>query len=180
MLLNGQDIPQLIIKEHPPLVHLIDFSLVVNHYHFYLVANIENSVPLFMNRLNGGFAKYFNFKHKRKGTLFSSRYQAILIKDDLQSDAVSRYVSIINPLDVFQPGWRKKGLNDEKEALKFLKIYQFSSFPDRIEERNCKILAPRETLEKYGFPAVNYKKDYMEFVKEFLRERSTKLPFLLE
>ena len=108
-LLNGQDIPEkLIIKEHPPSVHLIDFSLIVNHYHFYLVPNIEEGVPMFMKRLNGGFAKYFNLKHKRKGTLFASRYQAVLIKNEFQSDAVSRYVSIINPLDVFQPGLREK------------------------------------------------------------------------
>ncbi|MDI6602798.1 MAG: hypothetical protein QME57_01600 [Patescibacteria group bacterium] len=72
----------------------------------------------------------------------------MIIKTDFQSDAVSRYVSIINPLDVFQPGWRERGLKDWKKAFDFLKEYEFSSFPDKIGLRKSKILAEKEILEK--------------------------------
>ena len=170
-LLQGEEISQrLITTQHIPLVHLLDFSLVMNHYHFYLLPNIENSLSLFMQKLNNGFAKYYNLKHNRKDALFGSRYKSILVETEFQSDAVSRYINIINPLDVFQPGWRVKGLTDWEEASTFLNNYQFSSFPDKVGQRNSKILAPAEILERYSFKLDN-KEDYQKFTEEFLRQK---------
>lgn len=175
-LLNGEDVSsKFIIKEHPPLVNFLDFSLVINHNHFYLVPNIENAIPILMRNLNSGFAQFFNLKYKRKGVLFDGRYRAVITKTQFQSDAVSRYVSVINPLDVFQPGWRENGLKDLKEAFKFLEGYQFSSFPDKIGKRRSKILAPLGILEKYLTIGSDIK-TYQEFVKNFLKERLTILP----
>lgn len=46
-LLWGEKVSsRFIIKEHPPLVDLLDFSLVINHHHFYLLPNVENIIPL--------------------------------------------------------------------------------------------------------------------------------------
>ena len=177
-LLEGEEISsRFVIKEHPPLVHILDFSLVVTHNHFYLVPNRENEVPLLMKKINGGFAKYFNLKYGRKGALFGSRYKSIPIKTESQSDAVSRYVSIINPLDVFQPDWREKGIEDWEKAYNFLESYQFSSFPEKIGKRNSKIVAPQEIREIYGLKLVN-KEEYIRFVKEFWQQHlSSTQPF---
>jgi hypothetical protein len=106
-----------------------------------------------------------------------------VVTTDYQSQAVSRYVSIINPLDVFQPGWREKGLKNWKEAFKFLENFKFSGFPDRIGKRRTKILAPKEILERYTFQTDSEKgkAEFQKFVKEFLKERSKFLfPFYLE
>lgn len=172
-LLEGEEVSsKFIIKEHKPLVHFLDFALVVTHNHLYLVPNIENAVPILAGRLNNAFAQYFNLKHNRKGTLFDGRYRAVVIKTQVQADAVSRYISVINPLDVFQPGWREDSLKNSKEAFNFLKSFQFSSFPDKIGERESKLLAPREILEKYLTLGGNIK-TYKEFVEDFLKERSS-------
>ncbi len=168
-LLQGIDPPaNFIVKEHNPLVHILDFSLVMTHYHFYLAPVSKNSIPTFFGKLNNGFAKYFNLRHGRKGALFGSRYQSIPVKTDFQAEAVSRYVSIVNPLDIFQPGWREAGLKDLDRALEFLRNYQFSSFPDKIKERNSKILAPKEIREQYGIEFID-RKDYLAFVNDFLK-----------
>jgi hypothetical protein len=95
---------------------------------------------------------------------------------EFQSDAVSRYVSIINPLDVFQPGWRENGLKDWEEAFRFLENYQFSSFPDKIGKRNSLILAPKEILERYSI-LYQDKEECRKFVEEFLKQKSS--PFYL-
>lgn len=181
-LLDGQGLSsKFIIKEHDPLVNILDFSLVINHYHFYLVPNIENGVPLFMMKLNVGFAKYFNSKYDRKGSLFESRYKSVPVKTEFQSDAVSRYVSVINPLDIYQPGWREKGLADLEEAFGFLEDYQFSSFPDKIRIRRSKIIAPQELLERFCSINTLTKEEYFEFVQNFLKQRmSSSNPLLLE
>jgi len=174
-LLQGEDVPAgFIIKQHAPLVSILDFSLVVNHYHFYLVSNIKNGISNFIKKLNISFAMYFNLKYHRKGSLFGSRYKSVPVETDFQANAVSRYVSIINPLDVYQGGWRENGLNNEKQAFDFLKRYKFSSFPDKIGERFSKIIAPKEVIEKYC-PLQNLNsRDYSEFVKQFLKERSNR------
>lgn len=170
-LLYGEKIPsKFIIIEHEPIVHLLDFSFVINHDHFYLLPNIETAVPNFMQKLNNSFAQSFNASHGRRDAVFGSRYKGVGVETDFQSYAVSRYVSIINPLDVFQAGWREKGLKNQKEAFNFLKNYEFSSFPDKIGERNSLILASREILEQYA-PFWGQNNEYKKFVQEFLKER---------
>lgn len=172
-LLQGKDIPsKFLTQEHPPLVELLDFSLVVNHYHFYLIPNIENAIPILSQRLNTGFAKSFNLIHGRKDAVFGTRYRGVLVKTDFQSAAVSRYVSMINPLDVFQPGWREAGLIDSEKAFEFLENYEFSSFPDRIGKRKSRILAPQTILEQHD-PFWGSGSEYRQFVEEFLKERSS-------
>jgi hypothetical protein len=167
-----------VIERHPPFVDLIDFSLVVNHYHFYLLPRTDEAVSIFMKRLNDGFAKFFNITHDRKGAVFGSRYKGVVIDNDRQSYAACRYISIINPLDVFQPGWRENGLKNWKEAKEFLENYEFSSFQDRINKRRAKILAPIEILDQYHFGISSSGRDgYGEFVEEFLKEKQ-KVDFL--
>lgn len=171
-ILHGEEISsKFIIKEYQPIVSFLDFALVVNHNHLYLVPNIDNGIPIFLKKLNHGFAQYFNLKHDRRGALFSGRYRAVIAKTQFQSDAISRYISVINPLDVFQPGWREDSLKNINDAFAFLKKYEFSSFPDKIGERRSKILAPRDILEKYL--SINSERDYREFIEEFLKERSS-------
>jgi len=172
-LLWGEKIPsRFIIKEHPPLVDLLDFSLIVNHYHFYLLPNVENIIPFFIKKLNQGFALSFNSIHNRKGAVFGSRYKNVTTKTDFQSAAVIRYISIINPLDVFQPGWREEGINNWEKALSFLENFEFSSFPDRIGKRRSTILAPKKILERYPFGRDSKDKEkFREFAKNFLKER---------
>ncbi len=173
-LLRGGEITEsdFITDRHEPFIYIIDFSLVMTHYHLYAIVNIENSVADFIGRLNNGFAKYFNLKHNRKGALFGSRYKGVLINSDFQADAVSRYVSVINPLDVYQPGWRERGIENYHKALDFLETYEFSSFPDRIGKRKSKILTPAEVTEKY-LPENNIKsEDYKSFVENFLQKNA--------
>lgn len=183
-LLWGEKIPsKFVVKEHPPLVDLLDFSLVINHNHFYLLLNFKNALPILMKKLNDGFAKYFNLTHNRKDAVFGSRHKAIAVTTDFQSDAVSRYICIINPLDVFQPGWREKGLKNWKKGFEFLKNYEFSSFPDRIGIRKAGILAPGEISNRYTFQISSPKEmnEFQKFVEEFLKERSkSPLHFYLE
>lgn len=182
-LLQGEKIPsKFIIKEHSPLVHILSFSLVVNHDHLYLIPNIENTIPLYMKKLNIGFAKYYNLKNKRKGALFGARYSSIPVQTEFQSDAVVRYINIINPLDIYQPGWREQGLKDWKGALNFLENYQYSSLPDLIGKRKSKILAPQEVLEQFSLKRdLISEGEFRQFTKDFLSQRlKTPDEFFLE
>ena len=182
-LLVGEEIPKrLVIIEHPPLVNILSFTLVLNHNHFIFSPNVENGIPKYLQKLNGGFAKHFNLKYGRSSNLFARPYKIIPIQTNFQLDAVLRYVNVKNPLDIYQPGWRKIGLKNWEGAFKFLENYQFSSFPDLFEKRNSKILAPHLVLEQYlGKEIIQSKEEFVNFIKAYLQnEMISFYPFFLE
>ena len=173
-LLDNETIEkQSVIVEHQPLVNFLSFALVGNHYHFLLVPNSDNGIAKFMQKLNVGYAKYFNLKYNRRGNLFEKPYKSIPIKNDSQLDAIICYINVINPLDVYQPGWREKGLSNREEAFDFLERYKFSSILDLFGERRSKIIAPQQVLERFlpeGI-AQNYEQ-YLDFVKDYLENKT--------
>lgn len=170
-LLNGEEVSsKFVIKEHPPLVDIFDFALPITHFHFYLLALSKKNLALFMKKLKGGFAKFFNLKNIRQGALFSGPYKSIQVETQTQSDAVVRYVAIINTLDIYQPGWREKGLRNWEKAYDFLENFQFSSFPDRIGKRKAKILALPEIYERYSL-TMGGKSEFRKFTEAFLKEK---------
>ncbi|MEK7542519.1 MAG: transposase [Patescibacteria group bacterium] len=166
-LLDGEDIPKnFFTKQHSPLVHFLSFTHVVNHYHFLLLPIEENGVSRYMQKLNTAFARYFNIKYARRGPLFESRYKTIAIESESQLDAIIRYINVKNPLDVHQPGWRERGLQNKKEAWDFLFRYPFSSFPDIFGNRNSKLIAQGSIKNQYLERVSLYGKDsYLKFLQ---------------
>ena len=170
-ILNGEKIPEnFIIIKHPPLVYSFSFVLVVNHYHEILVPNVENGISKYMQKGKTGFAMYYNLKYNRKGNLFEKPYKIIPVRTNFQLDAILRYVNAKNVLDVYQPGWKENGLKNKEIAFKFLNKYSFSSFPDLFGDRNSKILAPKEILEKYlGKEITENRAGFLGFIKDYLQ-----------
>lgn len=118
------------ISDRKPRKLLVDihaFCLMPNHYHLLLSSKVENGIPKFMKKINMGYAKYFNEKYKRKGTLFESRYKSILITEHAHFLHLPYYIHL-NPLDLKFPLWREKKLKNYEEAMIFLEKYRWSSF----------------------------------------------------
>ena len=92
-------------KKRKMLVDILAFCLMPNHYHLMLSSRVENGVSLFMKKLNGGYAKYFNMGHQRTGTLFERRYKSVLINGQAHFIHMPYYIHL-NPLDLFAPEWR--------------------------------------------------------------------------
>ncbi len=76
---------------------LFGYVVMSNHYHFLLKTG---SKPLskIMHRINGNYARYFNWKYQRSGHVFQGRYKAILVQDERYLFAVLRYIHR-NPVD---------------------------------------------------------------------------------
>lgn len=170
-ILNGEKIPsKFIINQHPPLVNNLSFALVVNHHHFFLLQNIEKGIARYLQKVHGGFAKYFNLKHNRKDILFERQYGIVPIETNFQLDAVIRYINVKNPLDVYQPKWRKEGLKNKKKAFEFLGKYQFSSFPDIAGKRDSQIIATSLLNEYCGEKFRGTQGEFVNFIKDYLEE----------
>ena len=88
--------PKVRIERKPRkiLVDILAFVLMPNHYHLLIMPRQDNTVSLFMKKLNMGYAKYFNEKYDRSGALFQGEYKSILdwLKEiDLEASEIKNY-----------------------------------------------------------------------------------------
>lgn len=152
-------------KEH--LVDILAFCLMPNHYHLLLSPKTEKGIPQFMKKLNAGYAKYFNKKYERVGTLFQGRYKQIPVTDNTHFLHLPFYIHF-NPLDLSCPEWRDNKISDPKRALEFLKSYRWSSHLDYLGIKNFPSVLNKKLLTEILGKEEDYKKlvrNYMEDIQ---------------
>jgi len=151
------------------LVNIYAFCLMPNHYHLLLSPLAENGIPLFMKKLNGGYVKYFNTKHKRKGTLFERRYKSVLIDNEAHFIHMPYYIHL-NPLDLISAEWRERRIKNLSKAMNFLNSYRWSSHLDYTGQKNF----PSVTQRNFLLEIFDGENGYKEKIKEWLNEISVK------
>lgn len=82
--------------ENGGLVNLLCYCLMDNHVHLLLHENTEHGISTYMQRVLNAYARYFNIKQDRSGSLFLHPFKAVLIDGDEQFLHVSRYIHL-NP-----------------------------------------------------------------------------------
>ncbi|MEA3398645.1 MAG: transposase [Patescibacteria group bacterium] len=81
------------LEEAEPLVDIICYALLPNHYHFLLRQRIDNGISTYIHKLITAYTMYFNYKHKRTGGLFQGKFKAVSIKTDEQLLYTSAYIN---------------------------------------------------------------------------------------
>lgn len=89
-----------LIEESPVVIEILAFCLMPNHLHFLLKSLTEDGIIKFMSNLQNSYAKYFNIKHERTGTLFQPMFKAVRIESDEQLIHVCRYIHL-NPVTAY-------------------------------------------------------------------------------
>lgn len=115
------------------LVDIHGWKLMDNHTHLLVSERIENALTLFTKKL-GGYARYFNERHERRGPLFENGTKKILIKEEPHALYILHYIHL-NGLDDFSgaKGWRERDkgtVKDVSAALEHLKRDRWSSYRD--------------------------------------------------
>lgn len=72
------------------------YCLMGNHYHL-VVETREANISKGMERLNGIYARRFNWRHDYKGHLFEARFHHVLVTSDWHLLALAGYV-VLNPV----------------------------------------------------------------------------------
>lgn len=149
------------------LVDIHGWCLMKNHYHLLLSERIEGGLSLFLRKLNVGYAKSFNEKHGRVGTLFQGRTKKILIERDAHFLYILHYIHL-NPLDYLTGAeeWRERshaGIRSAKDALDHLNQYRWSSYLDYAGKKNFpSILTTSLFKDVLG--------DYPSSLREYLKD----------
>jgi len=154
----------LVGRYREKLVNIHAFCLMPNHYHLLLESKEEGGISKFMMKLNVGYAKYFNKKYKRSGTLFESRYKSILVEKEAHFTYLPYYIHF-NPLDLKFPEWRDNKLKDHKKAIGFLDSYRWSSHLDYLGKENFSSLIQKNFLSDFFGESKGYKRDVRECLK---------------
>lgn len=129
--------PYSIDHEQEPLVQIHAWCLMNNHYHLLISEVAEHGMSLFLKKLNGGYAQYFNERYDRSGALFQGKTKRVLISHEAHFLWILHYIHC-NPLDYFKKAgdWRAQCLIKPERALAWLKRYRWSSYQDYGDEPN--------------------------------------------
>lgn len=156
-----------ICDERSLLVELLSFSLMPNHYHLLIKPLFDDGLFKFVQKLNHGYAQYFNKKIKRQGSLFESRYKVVPIINEAHFTHIPYYIHL-NPLDLIDYGWREGNLGDLDKAIDFLNSYRWSSHLDYTGVQNFPSVTKRDFLLS-GFDGTN---GYKKSIRDWLSERT--------
>jgi putative transposase len=82
-----------------PLVDILVFTLMPNHFHLLLRQKKENGISRFMQKLGTGYSMYFNKKHERVGGLFQGKFKAVHVNEEAHFIHLPHYIHT-NPLEL--------------------------------------------------------------------------------
>ncbi|KXK10528.1 MAG: hypothetical protein UZ22_OP11002000697 [Microgenomates bacterium OLB23] len=132
-----------------PIVKLVAYTLMPNHYHFLLRQQCDNGIQTFMSKLINSFTRYFNNLIQRKGPLFLTQFNSVQILTQNQLIYTSRYIHL-NPV--------KARLCANVELLKH---YKWTSYLEYMGMRSTDYVSPEYIM-------VYFKHNPLEYL-EYLR-----------
>jgi len=149
-----------------PLVDIVGFCVMPNHFHFLLGERKDGNISIFMHRVLVSYAKYFNLKYERRGHVFESKFNAKHIVDDNYLLRVSSYIHL-NPKDL--RAYKRK----EQD-------YPWSTFQDYVKENRWgKLLCTNPINDHFSNPREHYnfvsgaRSDIIDSEFDFKRTRLT-------
>lgn len=139
------------------LVNIHAYCLMPNHYHLLLSEIIEGGMSLFMKKLGGGYANYFNEKYERSGALWQGKYKRVSVTEYSHELYLPFYIHC-NPLDLTKHNWREKGVVSHAQALESLKSFRWSSHLDYLGTKNFPSILEKDFLTNTFNNAGGYEK----------------------
>ena len=121
------------------IAELNSFTIMPNHFHLLTQEKTGdgNGVSRYLQRIQTGYAKYFNVKYKKRGHLFQGSFRAIPVGTDEQLLYLSAYIHR-NPRELKE--WKDKEIN-----------YPWSSYQDFVKNNRWgELLKPDIILNQFS------------------------------
>jgi len=132
------------------------FVLMGNHFHLFVQTPLAN-LSSGMHDLNGGYACFFNVRHKHEGHLYQGRYKPFLVEDQGYWLEVSRYIHL-NPV--------RAGIVKKPENWPWSSYGGYYRSRRRLDWVNY-----TRVLADYGGDTASSRQRYREFIEEGLGKK---------
>lgn len=139
-----------------PLVEIVSYALMPNHYHLLLREIIPGGISAFIKKLGNGYTAYFNVRYGESGKVFQGSYQARLITGARYLQYVDTYIQVLNPLELLPHSMVVDNFNSSFGQI--LKS-PFNSIKENLGLRNFSITERKKFLAISNLPteAIAYK-----------------------
>ena len=124
-------------RKQPTLVEIFAFALMPTHYHLLVKQLQDGGIKKFISRFQNSFAKYFNKKFKRQGSVFLRPFKAKRIFKDSLLLHVSRYIHL-NPITSYLINFEELG------------TYPWTSYPYYLGEKKPDLVNTKMVLDIAG------------------------------
>jgi len=114
---------------------LHSYVLMSNHVHLLATGNLQGEISEFMQRIGRRYARLFNIRWNRRGTLFEGRFWSSLVDSEAYLLTCMRYIEL-NPV--------RAGI------VRFPKEYGWSSYRENGAGEPNGILTPHELYARLG------------------------------
>lgn len=119
------------------LVEIYSFALMPNHFHLLIKQTTDKGIEKFLSNFQNSFAKYYNTKYQRGGSLFQNSFKAKRLSSDEEFLHVSRYIHL-NPVTSFLIEY------DD------LQTYPWTSYPYYLEKGKNDLISTNFIIDLVG------------------------------
>jgi putative transposase len=151
-----------------PLVEIVSYCLMPNHFHLLLREITTGGISKFMKKVGAGYTVYQNSKKEETGRLFQGQYKGKTIQDENYLQYLDAYIQVINPMELCEGGIMAAMENFDR-AFQFAIDYPFCSLGEAFGSRKLNIIK-RDCFKNVFDDAAIYK----EFCREALLVHSVK------
>src|SRR6185437_6505563 len=113
--------------EKKPLVKILAWTLMPNHFHLLLKENVKGGIATFMQKLGNSMTTHYNFKYKEKGSIFQGSYKGKVVNEDRYLRWLASYIMVKNVFELY-PGGLTAAAENFEDAWRWGTNYPFSSF----------------------------------------------------
>jgi putative transposase len=127
-----------------PLVRIVSYALMPNHYHLLLQEITEGGISIFMKKLGNGLTGYINIKYNEAGKIFQGSYKAKTVKNENYLQYLDAYIQVLNPFELLSPEFVIKS---PRKAFLEVAANPFSSLGESLGLNNLQIV-DRKSIER--------------------------------
>ena len=128
-----------------PIVSILAFTLMPNHFHLFLKEITEGGIAKFMHRVSMAYSKFINQKYGESGRLFEGTYKSRIIEEETDFKNLAAYIMVKNTFELY-PGGLMTACREFEPAYASALHYPFTSLKDYEHSEHISPILDRELL----------------------------------
>lgn len=156
--------------ERSPLVKILGWVLMPNHFHLLLKEISEGGISKFMQKLCGSMSTHFNIKYDENGSLFQGAYKGRTIDTDVYLQQVVPYIMVKNVFELYPEGLTRATQEFDSAWRWAVDEYKFSSIADYATKRSSPIIEKDLLKEIFSSP-----EEFRTHSKEIILNRNAEI-----